>query len=71
MSGGIAGIRIPPTPSDIDLWTSQILPPSSGELTLEEVSTLEEVLLEVGKLDQSPSLLRMALVLASPGFQRQ
>jgi hypothetical protein len=71
VSGTIPGVTPIDPPDDIEAWAREILPGGDTDLSSEEAATLFEALGEFQELTRSDSAKRLALVLASPAFQKQ
>jgi uncharacterized protein (DUF1800 family) len=71
VAGRIPGVAIVAVPHDTEAWARQVLPRGEADLSSEEQATLSEALGEFQELSRSAAAKRMALVLASPAFQRQ
>jgi uncharacterized protein (DUF1800 family) len=71
LSGRIRGVRIEETPASVEAWAGEILPGNSSPLSPENAATVREALGELSDLGRSAKVQAMALVLASPAFQRQ
>ena len=69
LSGHIPGVRIGPLPADVDGWAAQILAPGSG--SADDQATLQEALSEFSELAGSGSAQSVAVLMASPAFQKQ
>jgi hypothetical protein len=71
VAGRIPGVGPVDPPLDVQAWALQVLPAGEAGLSSEGEVTLREVLAEFPELGRSAAMERMALVLASPAFQRQ
>ena len=70
VSGSLRGTSAPGLPGNVEEWAGQVLLKPAKELSADDRATLEEALADFPELVSSDSL-SLALVLASPGFQRQ
>ncbi|MFN7974196.1 MAG: DUF1800 domain-containing protein [Acidobacteriota bacterium] len=71
LSGSIPGVRVPTPPEDLKTWAAEVLPESGRELSEESAATIREAMGEFPGLSTGSKLQEMALLLASPSFQRQ
>lgn len=71
VSGRIRGVHIGKTPASVEAWSNQVLPRPSSPLSPEDTATVKEALGEFSPLRDSEKLQAMAVVLASPAFQKQ
>ncbi len=69
-AGRIRGVGPLVAPSDIDQWMASVVPSGRDSMTADEAKALEEAMGDFAT-GASDGTKRMALVLASPAFQRQ
>ena len=70
LTGSLRGTSAPGVPTNVEEWADQVMLKPAKKLSTEDRATLEEALADFPDLVSSDSL-SLALVLASPGFQRQ
>jgi uncharacterized protein (DUF1800 family) len=71
VSGRLPGVAPLEPPNDVAGWAREILPGGEAGLSAEDEATLTEALGEFQELSRTESAKRLALVLASPAFQKQ
>ena len=70
LSGSLRGTSAPGMPRNVDEWADQVLLKPATAFSAADRATLEEALADFPDLFSSDSL-SLALILTSPGFQRQ